>query len=69
MSEQDKACRYDDEIDLRDLARTLIRRKWLILGTAMACLVLAVVYWLSRPVDVALKTVLEVGQVISDLFL
>lgn len=64
MTDQNKDNRYD-EIDLRDLARTLIRRKWLILATAAVCLVLAMAYGASRPDQVVFTTVLEIGQVMD----
>jgi hypothetical protein len=54
---------YDDEIDLRDLALTLIRRKWLILTIFALCCVIALGYGVSRPRTYAYVTVLEIGTV------
>ena len=40
---------YNDEIDLADLVRSLWKGKWLVMGTALATVILALVYLITVP--------------------
>ena len=40
---------YNDEIDLADLVRSLWKGKWLVMGTALGTVILAMVYLITVP--------------------
>lgn len=62
MREGDMNRPCDDEIDLRDLARTLIRRKWVVFGVAALCTVLALAVWATRSQSYVCATLVGIGQ-------
>ncbi|WP_192497395.1 Wzz/FepE/Etk N-terminal domain-containing protein [Halospina sp. K52047b] len=53
---------HDDEIDLVDLARALIRRRWVIIGTFLACTLGAAFYAFSQERVYAFTTSIELGE-------
>lgn len=59
--------RYDDEIDLRDLALTLVRRKWLILAVAGLCILMGLGYGATRlPAHLSVvTTTIGIGEVMD----
>ncbi|UCZ56545.1 hypothetical protein LGV61_12565 [Desulfurispirillum indicum] len=64
MQEQTPPARYaytDDEIDLRDLVRTILSWKWVIIGVTLLATVLGVAYALVKTPVYQARAVLEIG--------
>lgn len=57
----------EDEIDLRQVAETLMRRKKVIFGVALAALIAAFVVSLILPKTYEIKTALEIGEIVTSL--
>jgi len=57
---------YEDEVSLADLVRTLIRRKWVLLGTWAAVVAFAVVYLLVVPESRRQFGILSIGLVANE---
>ena len=57
---------YEDEVSLADLVRTLIRRKWVLLGTWAAVMALAAVYLMVTPESRRQFGILSIGMVATE---
>ena len=57
---------YEDEVSLADLVRTLIRRKWVLLGTWAAVMALAAAYLMVTPESRRQFGILSIGMVVTE---
>lgn len=62
ITDQHDTHAHDDEIDLVDLARALIRRRWVIIGTFLICTLGAALYAFSQERVYAFTTSIELGE-------
>lgn len=59
------AADYDDEISLIDLWIILVRRRWVVAGVLLLCLVLALGWALLKPPTYQYESTIQVGQVFT----
>lgn len=59
------AANYDDEISLIDLWIILIRRKWVIAGVLLLCVLLGLAWVLLKPPTYQYGTTIQIGQVFA----
>lgn len=57
---------YDDEISLVDLWIVLMRRKWVILGVMVACVLAGFAFWTTKERQERYVTNIEIGKYIND---
>lgn len=56
---------YDDEISLVDLWIVLMRRKWVILGVTVACVLAGLAFWTTKERQERYVTSIEIGKYID----
>ena len=60
------AAEHDDEISLIDLWIVLVRRKWVIAGVLLLCILLGLGWVLLKPPTYQYESAIQIGQVITD---
>ena len=59
---EDKNIKKDDEIDLREIFRVFVKRKWWFIGSVLIILVIGLLYVFMQPTSYLLTYQIEVNE-------